>query len=393
MDPRTPEGRTIYQQIPQWFIAIVGLSYVTGYEIEFLYYASLGIVDAAGEIFKLKYILTGLVFIFPCALITIFGVALLGVARINVKRDLARRGFYATRWSIVSALFTFGSVYLLILFTPLHYFETGIHWEGVFVLVLLVISYSFIFTLFEKRFRNVYLSMRRQTHGRLSSSQIRELHRRFREDICLRDVTAMGLFALVLFVDMLIFNERRKTVLDLVISGGGVFLLLCPLIPVLLHRTMYRAGQLGAVQDSSRGFRYLSITGMSVSVLVLLLFLVLTSYSYLVFPFIPNLKGGGDYENAPKVSVTLRDAGKSKDPSGSLLLYTSSSSFYFAQPERGNDPCDWRVGRSRPEIIEFRREEIRTLSFRAESKQTGKTNCFWDRKVVPEKQDVNIIEE
>ncbi len=393
MATSAPDEKTFYQQLPQWFIAIVGLSYVTGYEIEFLYYGSLGILDAAGEIFKLKYIQTGVVFLFPCALITAFIIALLNVSRINFKRSLARRKFYFTRWVFGSTLFNFGSMYFLVLFTPLHYFETTPHWSGILFFIFLIIFSTSIYDFSDRRHVDRYAAMRKASPGGLAGSQIKALHRLLRDDVSLRDAIAMLSSALVLLVDIVLLYGRRSSIGDLLVHGGLVFFVLTLLIPMILHRLMYRLKDVNGVKDSSQNFRHNAISGMSMAVFALLLLLLLTSYSYRVFPFVPNLKGGADYENAPLVSVTLKsaDPAKSNNPSGSVLLYTSSSSYYFARPERGNDPCDWRVGRKRPEIIELRREEISALSYRAVNELSARTNCMWEKQAPPKLGGANAI--
>jgi hypothetical protein len=54
--------RAAIKYLPEWFIALFALVYVTGYLVDIFFFSSLGITDAGAEVLKLQYIETGLVF-------------------------------------------------------------------------------------------------------------------------------------------------------------------------------------------------------------------------------------------------------------------------------------------------------------------------------------------
>lgn len=380
---KAPDAPPLHQQLPPWFIAIFAMSYVTGYLIEYLYYASLGIVDTAGDIFKLKYIQTGMIFLFSCALITTYVIVMAGTPRLNMKLlDPPQTAWYMSRWIVFAVMFNVLSIYISVMFTPLHYVETTAQWAGILSLAILFILFGILYNWTERQYNDSYLSMKDANSGAFSEVQKQNLRGRWNAYIFVRDVAAMFFLGMVVLSDIVFLRAREVALLDLVSQGGWIFVSLAILVPILVYRIVTRLELVSEAENKNSGFLYYTITGAGGVVLSLLLFVVLVSYSYWVFPFIPSLKGGGDYENASTVSVVLkraerprpdrRDELNSKDLDQSLILYSTASSYYLARPVGKNNPCEWRTGRARPQITEVRRDEIRALVFTGGSR---KSNC------------------
>ena len=422
---------SFYQQLPQWFLAIFSLAYVSGYLIEFTHFGSFGILDASGEIFKLKYIQTGITFLLLCAIIGVYTIFVLQTTRLNSSIvEALKGGFYLPRSVIFAGAFNVLSIYLAALLTPLPRVETFAQAGGSLFLVILLVLYSFALAYrIEKKFaaqrsaiwgkpakprasalrslvrRSAFLKgmvrfiERRNTGTRpvlykeqiFASEKSREiaLCKLWRRSLCFKNATAAFLLAATLIVDTFVFRTQFAVLRELFLDGGWIFFAFAICMPLLLLRVIDRMKQVTDFGgDGNLAFRHaiLQIAGIVLS--LLLLFLVLTSYSYGIFPFIPSVKGGGDYENAPTVSAIFKDDGLDKLASelhmgvggdqrirDVILIYATTSSFYFAKPEAGNDPCDWRTGGNRPKILELKRDQIVAESFGVEYKNITGTNC------------------
>jgi hypothetical protein len=321
-------------------------------------------------------------FIFSCALIGVYVVALAGAPRMSVtpaKDEPPKPGLYVTRLIVFAVLFHVLSLYISIMFTPLHYLETLAQWVGIITLVVLLILFALLFYVTEDYYKDWYSTMYSQD---MSGRQKKRLRKKWDTAIIGRDVAAVFFFLMTFLSDIIFLQKRADAIRDLLLEGGWIFLIFAILIPALLYRLFIRLQEAKERQNDqfekeSGRFLYYMIFGSGIVLFSLLLFTVLISYSYWIFPFIPSAKGGGDYEHASRVSIIAKPQnapGRERigaiDPASldqSLILYSTSSSYYFARPERGNTPCDWRAGRSRPKINEVRRDEIGGLVLKVDA--------------------------
>ena len=390
----TPESRSgatsFYQQLPQWFIAIFSLAYVSGYLIEFTHFGSFGILDASGEIFKLKYIQTGVTFLLLCAIIGVYTILVLGLPRLNSSiREALQGGFYLPRWSIFAGAFNVLSIYLATLLTPLPRVETTAQAGGTLALVFILVLYSTTLAyVIEKQYARARSDIYKERDGIPVKARIGDLCRLWRASLCLKTATGIVFLIATVIVDAFVFNTKLAVISGLFFGGGWIFLIFAACMPLLLLRVIDRLKQVTNFRNENHVFSHTILQVAGITLSILLLFLVLTSYSYWVFPFIPSVKGGGDYENAPRVFATYKDDGLDalagelnmgvpgvRRISGVILIYATTSSYYFAKPKAGNDPCDWRAGRSRPKIMELRRDQIGAQSFEVDYKKIAVTNC------------------
>src|SRR6202162_6025750 len=234
--------KSLYQQLPQWFIAIFSLSYVSGYLIEFTYYGSFGILDAAGEIFKLKYIQTGIIFLLLCAIVGVYTILVLGTPRFNAPiRQAVRGGIYVPRWSIFAAAFNVFSIYLTALLTPLPHVETIAQGGGTLALVLILVAYSTTLAyLIEKRYAQSRSSIYKESSDKPSKAQIRALCRLWRTSVCLKSSTGIACLGVTVVIDGYVFGERLGALRDLFLKGGWTFFLFAICMPLLLLRIIDR---------------------------------------------------------------------------------------------------------------------------------------------------------
>jgi hypothetical protein len=420
-----------YRQLPPWFVFVFGLAYLSGYQIESLYYSSLGIGDVAGEILKLKYVQTGMVFLFSCALVTafatllavapflnmglenaplgsplaealsgrprlsrVFGAAIRvtrwigGVSRTNATLSAApdeppQTGRYVTRWNVLVAWADILIIYVAVTFTPLRYFQHTAQLLGLTVLIIALVLYVVFLRRTESQYDDQYGAARRDaTTGKFLPGEAERLWIQWRIHVGNRGWATIVLFLAVALAAVGVLRSKSAALRDFAWPGGVIYVLLTLLIPAFGAQIIYRLAWIKRIVDrepEGRTLRHFLIFGAIGVLSLLIFFLVLTSYAYNVFPFIPVSKGGGDYENAPLASVIWKgeEKGKqldSKDLKDTILLYTNSSSYYFAKPKKESNPCHWRTGSGRPRIVELSRDEVRALFFGPEPEAIH-SNC------------------
>jgi hypothetical protein len=377
-----PEPRSIYQQIPPWFVALFAVAYMTGYVIEFLYYASLGIVDAGGDIFKLKYVQTGITFLFSCTLIGALVLTwLIGVPRrrVQLKDDPPEPGLHITRAVLMPVIFSITSIYVFVLFTPP--IRPPFKLIGITGIVFAYFALAVIFFATEKHYREKYTAIATKASASFSKDQRIKIWKIWRRVMLLRDIFIVILsFGLVMLSAVVALSGRASALRDFIVQGAWVFLLLAILLPIILYMVSMRSGETKHREGgkSAEFSQFVLLYSLSGVLLFLLAVVMLLTYSYWIFPFIPSVKGGADYEIAARVTVVLKSAASDRtqlsptELENAVLLYSTSSSYYFAKPGRENTACDWRAGRAIPKITEVRRDEVSAIVFRADLKTS---NC------------------
>jgi hypothetical protein len=107
-------------------------------------------------------------------------------------------------------------------------------------------------------------------------------------------------------------------------------------------------------------------------------YLALLAFSHAVFPFIPAIRGGGDYTVAPRVVVYLKDQ-VSREVLGKYLDSTSPTSFrtipiilleetatalFIASADDAGGPCSWRLKpEKKPQVLSISRDLIAGVQY------------------------------
>jgi hypothetical protein len=380
-------GHNILRHLPQWFIAVFALTYVSGYLIEFLYYASIGIVDPSSDILKLKYIQTGIHFLlfllFTAVPIFIF----LGRSHMNPSVLPLRSGneFTVTIWNVAMAIFYFASIYFAALFAPLHYFQYEFYWLRWLALIVLVfvvmsinIGAAVLLGYFYKLDRT--REERNLKAGDMLSEE-QEIYLCERGDFYNKIKThlAQALIVVMALLDIIIFYDLGVTLKEMLFPYGIFFFCFSALLGMITYRVFEQLGQLAQLHDEHANFRYVGYAAVGCIGVSAIFFLALASYSYVIFAFIPNMKGGADYQIARKVSFLTTDPLEFNLGAGNLkarlddviIMYATSSSYYVAWPTRGNDACDWRAHRKVPIVAQVSRDMVRAITVKGES-----SNCY-----------------
>jgi hypothetical protein len=182
---------------------------------------------------------------------------------------------------------------------------------------------------------------------------------------------ALGTGILIVFVllaDYLVLWELLRFANPSLIAIFGV---LCFLFSLLLARLQKRLDEdLGRFAHVGYGL----IFGAGLTAIY---FLALVSYSYGIFPYVPHEKGGADFTQAPRTTVTFTpQALDSLSPSvvvDSVIVYGDSASIVVALIDKHSDACKWQRLDKRPTLLQIPRSQIRSMT--STPLNAGETNC------------------
>ncbi len=112
---------------------------------------------------------------------------------------------------------------------------------------------------------------------------------------------------------------------------------------------------------------------LNVCLIVPIYYLSLLTFSHAVFPFIPAVRGGGDYSVAPSVFLYHKNQQFPAFPHPFILLEETATTLFVAKPKDAGGPCEWRLGpENKPEVLMISREDI------AEIKSFSPSNAYRD---------------
>jgi hypothetical protein len=331
-------------QFPQWFGAVFAFVYICGYLIDFFHYSAKGIVDVGGDLLKLRYIHIGISFGILLAITVgpLFYV-FFGRSRLNQQSVSGTPFLQINNWLIGAAIFYWWSVFVPTVFASPLYFNRKEHiyrYVALFIVALTFVAYT---------------------------TSMRWIKRDDPKFEWKRSLVGKLIIALILAMDRIVFPGMWPTVRAM-FPGILFFFGFSVGIAGLIDR-VYEIMS-GATEWNLRAVVYAFLSSCT---LFLLLFVDILAYAYVVFPFIPSVKGGADYTEAHRVHViTAEDAvEKGRSLRDVILLYSTSTSFFFAEPVPGNDACDWRRPSVFPNFVQVRREQVHSLALRPNTK-----NCF-----------------
>jgi hypothetical protein len=399
------------------FLLVVGILYATGFLAAFTFLERFGVRESGSEFLKLKYIYVGILyFLFPATIMVPLGalwslwresrrhrrkVALRRrkIARAPIGQSRPTRGPLPVSFSTVLLLLNMSVVfYALICFAPVTMMNDR-PWVVAAVSVPTIIG-VFLFRFIEaKRLRHRISRVgpfRRPSGWLLDIS--REQRRRFRS----RELTkkwplrlvisfwrgigggrTVLLLTILFFVDYpamrpiwgdmkLMFWGDSQTVLCTFgpfkvtpPSGGFNYYLFVYLYCLVGQRVRKRVKQ----HEGENRTRYLLAGG---GILVSLFIISVLVFALRVYPFIPALKGGGDYRKTAATVVLKADA-KSEfvPPESVVIIEETDSSLYLAIPSE--PPIEkteniiaegqWRLWKNLPTVVEIPREHVSFMHY------------------------------
>jgi hypothetical protein len=173
---------------------------------------------------------------------------------------------------------------------------------------------------------------------------------------------------------VVVLFEYRAVLIDMALSHGvalAAYFLFTFLVGYVPWRT-YSA--IAAERISKEMVRHAWI--LAFCLMIPTYYLALMSFSYSVFPFIPAVRGGGDYTTAPMVIAHLKSESAKQEGQTvrAMLLEETANAFFVADIKDAGGPCEWRSHfDKRPQIISISRETVSKLEF--VSSPNGYVNC------------------
>lgn len=365
----------VLRYLPQWFIAIFALIYITGYLVDFFYYSARGVIDPGADILKLKYIHIGINFFILFLIVTtpVFFL-LFGRNRMSPIADNPNNLPQITTTTFMTSIIFFFTVYYTVIFTPAEYFYSDTHPYRLWSLFIFLASMllSFVAFLWWLPLRRTQELERR----RPSESEMAEVLKSIRDE----ERIYYKRFSVCLLIYMLIFNlfifyGMIPAFISMMIPYGGFFFLFCLIFTLVAYRMDIR------LENDSRylqAFGRVGYTAIFSLGLLVLYYLSVGVYAYTIFPHIPNIKGGANYDSAPVASVYLQhrvteeNAGHEivgLDMSKTVIIYSTSSSLYVA------DACDWQRDSRRASIFQINRDEIKNVTINARKRIKEISDC------------------
>lgn len=362
-------SRDSLETAAHWIIVVAGLVYGTGFLTVFTFLSRFGITEAGSELFKAKYIFVGILYLLLPAIVGVPVVATLYLRREGTGTGREPRVYLPSVILTVNLLLVF---YVYVLFAPRRFLE---HKEFV-VPVLFTLTFGGIAVVrwFEKPVGKLLKMLANATHP--GSSALAEKW----EQKVLDDYGKYSRWALCVVIAPVVdvyalwglFRLLGRILWDGSGSGGYVLLLLVMLMGYLVNRTIIRCKEI-----RNKGMRIAVWAVTSCLVGALYYFSVLI-FAVRVYPYVPAVRGGGDYTESPRVLLRFKADSAGSLPVGTLgasagngltsrdlmILEVTSTSVFVADPAEGGGPEMWR-GPERPllKIIEIRRDDVETISY------------------------------
>ncbi len=181
-------------------------------------------------------------------------------------------------------------------------------------------------------------------------------------------VTARWVLVLIVAgLDVWFFSDFTATNFEAKL--GIIYIVFCILFGIIISTAiiyMQRQAEIG---------RRRAVAIFSFSIIAPLSYILVLSFSYSVFQNIPATRGGGDYTDSPKVTVTFKekpaitsvdakyfDVKTEKSTIPLVLIEETSSAFYLADPKENGGATEWKqIGGRKPNIFIANKAEISRL--------------------------------
>jgi hypothetical protein len=355
--------QTPLEKAPEWFLAVAGLIYATGFLVVFTFFARLGIREAGTEFFKVKYVHVGILCLIIPALTAISIYALSYMSRIEVEKK--NQGLVAdihiSLPSVVLTLNLIGTFYMYVMFSPPGYFRTRAH------LIPLIFGITlFGLTAVQQLTRKGFVVFigRSADKVRRISVKPETIGSALRWILCL---------AVVVFLDRYSFRGLGHDLWEMfsgnmhVTNGGGYVFLAFVLVMLFLFWRVSRRSRM--IVDHKLK---VALWASGLSLMFATFYICVLSFSYSVYPYIPAERGGGSYVDSSEVVLTfqgspgvlpvdLLESGSKSKPL--LIIEETSTSVYVANPKDAGGPVEWRRG-GRPDVIAIRREIVNSIEYK-----------------------------
>lgn len=354
------------ERLPQWFAVIAALVYATGFLIEFTFFDFLGVRGAANDIFKARYIHVGFLFLqFPASILALIlaYIKLRAIvkkatkkAKFNHKskqpsdasltlsnKKLGEIKLYTTSILLLGTLL--GGFYLMVTFARPGVFSNNQIWISAFFFIIII----GLIAIRELEHHVVFKTPKaKHTFGHIARI------------VCLW---------ISWWVGYVIFKDTIPIVWDMLREGGYLCYGFWGLIGFIIYRLIKRSSE---IEDTSYRF---SLFIIGLAVLGALYYLTVLSFAARVYPFIPVIKGGGDYTTEKKavlsfstqysnsIPVEIIDSSQKGVMSVPLIIIEETASSFIVS---ANDPKNWRTPgqTNKPDIVTIKKDAVTSLVFK-----------------------------
>jgi hypothetical protein len=176
-------------------------------------------------------------------------------------------------------------------------------------------------------------------------------------------------------------------------TGGYIFVFFVLLLVFFAFRNFYRIGAIAKAKNENDGtlskkyepsarFNLVS----TFCLLGIIFYFAILSFARNIYPYIPAVKGGGDYTMSHPVQLAF-DVGASnsipqyvrnENQSNHLILLDANSSCIFlATTNDAGGPEKWRSTTNRPTVFEIRREAVISIAYLNSTNFDSGTNTIY----------------
>ncbi len=321
------EGQTkalIIENVAEWFVAVAGLVYATGFLVVLTFSDYIGTREATTDFFRAKFLHVG-VLCLALPVIIVGGWYGVGILKQPGMMPAGRKLYGSAVILTFNLLFTF---YTFLMFAPPGYMRNQPY----------LVLYIFGVTLF----------------GLIG---IESVSRLIKEEHLKKyqSVTRWVLCAVVVLgLDYYCFQGLMQRLGEILWPRGIGFLLFVASIAALVYRLKLRSQQ----YTGSRA--KLALWVLAWCILAPMYFLTVLSFAYTIYPNIPASRGGGDFSDAPTIILHYIDDTINQIPSEInqnglsqplVLIEEAEHWIIVADPQDAGGPTFWRRNEGRPQGV------------------------------------------
>ena len=352
-----PNGKNIFELLPQYVLVIAGLIYAAGFLVVLSFLDRFGLREDGAEFWKLRYMHIGILCLGPPLILngTILSLVYLVIhGKFNTS----------IMWQREIPIFLLVTNFVIALFFMVMFTSQGPNSESISGLapLLWIIGITLggiIIQLIIERIIERVAGKVPANSGELSSAS--------------EAFTVSGRWFLVVVIvglDVWFITSLQNTLTKIQPALALVYVAISILLGVLVSTAaVYQ-------QRQANEGRKRAILVLSFSAIGPLLYFIVLAFSYGVFQNIPATRGGGDYTDSPNIVVMFKEpqtmptnqtgyfeSGSKSVTIPLVLIEENSWAFYLANPADAGGPAEWKqIGGRKPDIFIVNKAEVGSVA-------------------------------
>ncbi|MBU1229606.1 MAG: hypothetical protein KKA55_02115 [Proteobacteria bacterium] len=305
--------------LPKWFIGITGILYTTGFLVVSWHLGRMGIKEAGSDIFKLKFIEIGILYMLPYTLIVFPTVLLFKLWRIrrqllsnsNFSERILKRKWrdlnIRTACALVSFILYFLYFIIFLYFSPHDYIKK--HVTEVIEICILPISYIAIARGLPKIYDKWLLHKAKINNGDLSTFNREQffIEKHTTKQYFYISVTSRIIPTLAVIITSVLIivsnNQLRSAIYNSLTNNGSFLYITFTTFSMLIAIYVIKRFESNSVVD---GIKVIYL-GFSSIVIGTFFYYNIIAFSSNIYPLIPAYKGGGDYSQMADTIIYFRE--------------------------------------------------------------------------------------